>query len=136
MWLENSKSYIIELCRRTVGPESMIHHKLGPWQWQGESIFSVVYVITVLSKRYLYETMKDIKNQAMASESHDPAALVLAVLLKFVLRVAVRLFGMAGWNSRLKSVVCFDHHGQYQDCCTCTTDATSEGSPCLVISLS
>ena len=33
--------------------------------------------------------MKDVKNQAMASESHDPAALVLVVSLKCVLRVAV-----------------------------------------------
>ena len=30
------------------GPESLIHHKLGPWQWQSESAFSAVYV---LSKR-------------------------------------------------------------------------------------
>ena len=46
------------------------------------------------------ETMK---NQAMASlgESHDPAALVSVVSLKYVLRVAVRLLGRAGWNSRL-----------------------------------
>ena len=51
--------------------------------------------------------MKNVKNQAMASESHDPAALILVVLLKCVLRVAVRLLGRAGWNSRLKSVVFF-----------------------------
>ena len=44
-------------------------------------------------------------NQAMASESHDPAALVSVVSLKYVLRVAVKLLGRAGWNSRLKSVV-------------------------------
>ena len=30
------------------------------------------------------ETMKDVKNQAMASESHDPAALVSVVSLKCV----------------------------------------------------
>ena len=35
--------------------------------------------------------MKDVKNQAMASESHDPAALVSVVSLKYVLCVAVRL---------------------------------------------
>ena len=37
--------------------------------------------------------MKDVKNQAMASESHDPAALVLIgyFILKCVLRVAVSL---------------------------------------------
>ena len=92
MWLKDSKSYIMELCRRAVGPESLIHHKLGPWQWQGESAFSVVYAaITVLSKRWLCETMKDVKNQAMASESHDPAALVSVVSLKCVLHVAVSL---------------------------------------------
>ena len=32
--------------------------------------------------------MKDVKNQAKASESHDPAA---CFILKFVLRVAVSL---------------------------------------------
>ena len=36
------------------------------------------------------------KNQAMASESHDPAALVLVVSLKCVLRVTVMLLGRAG----------------------------------------
>ena len=51
--------------------------------------------------------MKNVKNQAMAGEGHDPAALVSVVLLKCVLRVAVRLLGRAGWNSRLKSVVFF-----------------------------
>ena len=45
------------------------------------------------------------KNQAMASESHDPAALVSVVSLKCVLLLAVRLLGRADWNSRLKSVV-------------------------------
>ena len=35
--------------------------------------------------------MKDVKNHAMASESHDPAALVSLVSLKCVLCVAVRL---------------------------------------------
>ena len=35
--------------------------------------------------------MKDVKNQAMASESHYPAALVSVVSLKCVLRVAVNL---------------------------------------------
>ena len=35
--------------------------------------------------------MKDEKNQAMASESHDPAALVSVVSLKCVLRAAVNL---------------------------------------------
>ena len=35
--------------------------------------------------------MKDVKNQAMASEYHDPAVFVLVVSLKYVLRVAVRL---------------------------------------------
>ena len=78
----------MELCRGTVRPESLIHHKLGPWRWQGES---AVYAITVLSKRWLCETMKDVKNQVMASESHDPAALVSVISLKYVFRVAVRL---------------------------------------------
>ena len=51
--------------------------------------------------------LKDVKNQAMGSESHNPAALVSVVSLKCVLRVAVRL--------ELKSVVTgyFEHHGQY-----------------------
>ena len=31
---------------------------------------------------------KDVKNQAMAGESHDPAAIVSVVSLKYVLRVA------------------------------------------------
>ena len=53
--------------------------------------------------------MKDVKNQTMASESHDPAALVSVVSLKCVLRVAVRLLGRAGWNSRLKYVVYFEY---------------------------
>ena len=35
--------------------------------------------------------MKDIKNQAMVSESHYPAALVSVVSLKCMLRVAVNL---------------------------------------------
>ena len=56
------------------------------------------------------------KNQAMASESHDPAALVSVVSLKCVLRVAVR----AGWYA----------------VATCTADATSEGSRHLMISSS
>ena len=54
--------------------------------------------------------MKDVKNQAMASESHDPAILVSVVSLKCVLRIPVRLLSRAGWNSRLKY---FEHHGQY-----------------------
>ena len=43
-WLkQDSKSYIVaELCRRAIGPESLIHRKLGPWQWQGESALSVL----------------------------------------------------------------------------------------------
>ena len=45
-WLkQDSKSYIVaELCRHAIGPESLIHCKLGPWQWQGESAFSVAIV--------------------------------------------------------------------------------------------
>ena len=35
--------------------------------------------------------MKDVKNQAMANESHYPAALVLVISLKCVLCVAVNL---------------------------------------------
>ena len=35
VWLKDSK-----LCRRATGPESLIHHKLGPWQWQSEPAFS------------------------------------------------------------------------------------------------
>ena len=35
--------------------------------------------------------MKDVKNQAMAGESHDPADLVSVVSLKCVLRIAVTL---------------------------------------------
>ena len=62
--------------------------------------------------------MKDVKNQAMANESHYPAALVLAVSLKCVLRVAVNLpiavgqCSEAGTQLVLKSVVYFEHHGQ------------------------
>ena len=26
-WLKDSKSYIMELCRRAIGPESLIHYK-------------------------------------------------------------------------------------------------------------
>ena len=50
-----------------------------------------------------YHDGETMKSQAMASESHDPAALnlVSVVSLKYVLRVAVRLLGRAGWNSRL-----------------------------------
>ena len=40
--------------------------------------------------------MKDVKNQAMASESQDLAALVLVVSLKCVFRVAVNLPIAAG----------------------------------------
>ena len=88
--------------------------------------------------------MKDVKNQAMASESHDPASLVSVVSLKCVLHVAVNLpiavgqCSEPGWNSRLKSLVYFEHHGQIilKPCCTCTTDAVNEGSPRLMISSS
>ena len=42
---QDSKRYIVaELCRRPIGPESRIHRKLGPWQWQGESALSVAIV--------------------------------------------------------------------------------------------
>ena len=67
----------------------------------------------------------------MASKSHGQVVLVLIVSLKCVLCVAVRLLGIAGWNSRLKSVVYFEHHIK-----TRCTDAMSEGSPCLMISSS
>ena len=53
--------------------------------------------------------MKDVKNQAMASESHNPAALVSVISLKCVFRVAVRL----ELKTVLNSLVYFEHHGQY-----------------------
>ena len=66
------------------------------------------------------------KNQAVTSESHDPAALVSVVLLKCL---AVKLLGRAGWNSRLKSVVfLLTSDGQYRNTATatCTADAIDE----------
>ena len=69
------------------------------------------------------------KNQAVTSESRDPAALVSVVSLKCVLRLAVRLLGRAGWNSRLKFVVfLLTSDGQYRNsaAATCTADAIDE----------
>ena len=42
-------------------------------------------------KSLLHETMKDVMNQAMASESNNPAATVSIFSLKRVLGIAVRL---------------------------------------------
>ena len=84
--------------------------------------------------------MKDVKNHAMASESHNPAAPVLVVSLKCVLHVAVRLPIAVGPECSGAGT------RDYNQWCTlnimdnikicCTADAMSKGSPHLTISSS